>query len=476
MAQPFDYFVVLAEMRTGSNFLEENINAFDGLKCWGEVFNPAFIGHSKKSELLGISMGMREEDPFQLIGRMREETAGLAGFRFFHDHDPRILEEVLSNPRCAKIILTRNPVESYVSRKIASATGQWRLGDMKDAKTAQISFDKAEFEEMLGDLQAHQMRLMRALQESGQAAFYIGYDDIQDIAVLNGLARFLGHSGDRERTSNKTKVQNPAGLREKVVNYDEMVRDLSGIDHFNLGRTPNFEPRRGPNVPRYVAGAKVPLLFMPLKGAPEAEIIEWMAALEGGDTEILNSGFGQKELRQWKRQSRGHRSFTVLRHPVARLHGVFCTYILAMGPGTFSEIRETLRTTYKVPLPKGAPDTDYGPEQHREAFLGFLRFVQGNLSGQTSIRVDAAWATQTALMQGMGDFMLPDMVVREESLAADLAHLSGQVGVDPGPVPAMPQDGPVPLEQIYDADIEKAARQAHRRDFMMFGFRNWDKR
>ena len=31
----FDYFVVFAEMRTGSNFLEANINAFDGLTCHG---------------------------------------------------------------------------------------------------------------------------------------------------------------------------------------------------------------------------------------------------------------------------------------------------------------------------------------------------------------------------------------------------------------------------------------------------------
>jgi len=30
MSGAFDYFVVFAEMRTGSNFLEANINSFDG--------------------------------------------------------------------------------------------------------------------------------------------------------------------------------------------------------------------------------------------------------------------------------------------------------------------------------------------------------------------------------------------------------------------------------------------------------------
>ncbi|MEL7131520.1 MAG: nodulation protein NodH, partial [Pseudomonadota bacterium] len=44
----FDYFVVFAEMRTGSNFLEANLNALDGLSCYGEAFNPGFIGYPKK--------------------------------------------------------------------------------------------------------------------------------------------------------------------------------------------------------------------------------------------------------------------------------------------------------------------------------------------------------------------------------------------------------------------------------------------
>ncbi|MDX1782140.1 MAG: nodulation protein NodH, partial [Thalassovita sp.] len=45
MTDRFDYFVVFAEMRTGSNFLETNLNAFPGLTCYGEAFNPHFIGY-----------------------------------------------------------------------------------------------------------------------------------------------------------------------------------------------------------------------------------------------------------------------------------------------------------------------------------------------------------------------------------------------------------------------------------------------
>ena len=153
MAQ-FDYFIVFAEMRTGSNFLEENINDYPGLTCHGELFNPHFIGKADRFSYMDVSMAEREEDPLRLLTRIRERTEGLAGFRFFHDHDPRILSHALADPRCAKVILTRNPVDSYVSYKIAQATGQWRLGDMKKAKTAQAQFDTEDFVAHVERLQA----------------------------------------------------------------------------------------------------------------------------------------------------------------------------------------------------------------------------------------------------------------------------------------------------------------------------------
>ena len=44
MTQPFDYFVVLAGMRTGSNLLEEQLAAMPGIVSHGELFNPHFFG------------------------------------------------------------------------------------------------------------------------------------------------------------------------------------------------------------------------------------------------------------------------------------------------------------------------------------------------------------------------------------------------------------------------------------------------
>ena len=119
----FDYFIVFAEMRTGSNFLEANLNAFDGIECHGEAFNPHFIGYPNKDNILGVSQAQRDANANHLIDTIKAHSDGLGGFRYFHDHDPRVLDIALSDPRCAKIVLTRNPVDSYVSWKIAHQIG-----------------------------------------------------------------------------------------------------------------------------------------------------------------------------------------------------------------------------------------------------------------------------------------------------------------------------------------------------------------
>jgi len=474
MSGTFDHFVMFAEMRTGSNFLEANLNAIPGVTCHGEAFNPHFIGYPNREEILGMGMAARDADPAALIATIRDRTEGMGGFRYFHDHDPRVFDLVVDDPRCAKIVLTRNPVDSYVSWKIAQATGQWKLTDVRKRKDEPAAFDAAEFSAHLEALQAFQVRLMNALQRSGQTAFYVAYEDLQDLAVMNGLAAWLGVEGRLEELDQKLKRQNPAGLEEKVANFPEMEGALARLDRFNLSRTPNFEPRRGPAVPSYVAAAQAPLMYLPVRSGPEAEVRAWLSALDGGDEEALLTRLSQKELRQWKRRHAGHRSFTVIRHPVARAHAAFCERILATGEGSLSEIRRILRNRYKLPIPAEAPGPDWGAEAHRAGFLAFLDFVKANLAGQTALRIDPSWSTQAALIEGMGQFALPDMVVREEDMARWLPMLARSAGVKKAPEPAVPQDGAiVPLAAFYDDEVEARVQDVYQRDYMIFGYRRW---
>ncbi|SFO94022.1 nodulation protein NodH [Tranquillimonas alkanivorans] len=462
----FDYFVVFAEMRTGSNFLEANLGELPGLRMWGEAFNPQFMGQAGRDRMAGMTLAEREEDPLRLLSEMRARSEGMAGFRFFSEHDPRIMAHCLSDTRCGKVVLTRNPLDSFVSLQIARQTGQWRLGDMKQARRATVRFDPAPFTRHLERIADFQSRLTRALQTSGQTAFRLDYDDIQDVEVLNGIARFLGLDGRLSQLSDKTKVQNPAPLRDKVENYDEMAEMLRDLDPFALDRIPNYEPARGPAVRSYIAAGAAPLLYMPVPGGPEGRVERWLAELGGAPVR----GMTQKDLRRWKRENAGHRTFTVLRHPTDRIHDVFCRRILTPGPDAFGVLRETLRTQYSVPIPEEGPGLEYDAAAHRAAFLGFLRFLKGNLGGQTGVKVQPDWATQTALVQGMAQFMLPDAILRETELAEELPALADRIGIKAPPLPPVAPVEPFTLDDIHDAEVEAAVRDVYQRDFMMFGF------
>ena len=476
MDRKFDAFVIFAEMRTGSNYLEATLNDLPDLDCLGEVYNPTFMGHHNRFEMHGIDMDRREKKPLDLLEAIIDnaEDGVTPGFRFFHDHDARVLDRILPDPAIAKVILTRNPLDSYVSRRIASETGQWRLTDMKHARSAKIEFRQWEFENMLTDLQEFQVRLQRGLQTTGQTAFYIRYDDINDVEVINGLARFLGSEHELDGTNSKLKKQNPSDLSEKVENYDHMVRMLSKLDRFELDKTPNFEPPRHAGVPNFCATPEAGLLFMPIKGAAVEPGKSWMAALEGIATGDLLGAMNQKDLRQWMRKHPGYRSFTVLRHPLERAYHVFNTCILPNDRPAFSNIRRVLRKRYGLPIPEEGVIKGYYADQHQEAFIAFLHFLKGNLAGQTSVKVEPVFASQTAILQGMAGVTLPDHLFREEDLIEGLPRLArGQTGKEVEfdmPV----DDGPFPLSEINNYETEALIGEIYRKDFLNFGFAPWE--
>ena len=469
----FDYFVVFAEMRTGSNFLETNLNAFDGLACHGEAFNPHFLGYPDREQLLGLPQDARDADPGALL-RALKQTPELSGFRYFHDHDPRVFDTVMDDPKCAKVILTRNPVDSYVSWKIAQATGQWKLTDAKARKDGKAAFVAEEFTAHLDALQAFQGTLLHRLQVSGQTAFYVAYEDLQSVDVMNGLAAWLGIDGRLDALDKTLKVQNPASLADKAINFGQMRTALGRLDTFNLPRTPNFEPRRGAAVPTYHASPAARMVYLPLRGGPDDRIVRWLNAIDNAAGDSTQTKLSQGNLRDWMRAHPGHRRFSVLRHPLARAHHVFCTRILNTGKGGYGGIRATLVRRYKLPLPEDPQDAGYDKAAHRAAFAAFLQFLKANLAGQTAIRVDPDWATQSKTLEGFAEFALPDAVIREGDIATDIERLALQAGAGDLPdIPPLADDMPFTLADIYDADIEKRARSAYARDYVTFGFGDW---
>ncbi len=474
MTSRFDYFIVLAAMRTGSNLLEFNLNALEGVACYGEAFNPHFIGRLKSESLLGVTLEERDSDPLKLVEAIKTAEGKLNGFRFFQGHDPRVLEPALIDPRCAKIILTRNPLDSYVSLQIARETKQWQLKNVKRRREAQIEFDAEEFEKYLDQQQEFQLLLLNTLQTTGQTGFYIAYDDLNNLDVLNGLAKWLGVEARLTAIDDTIKPQNPEPALSKVTNPEETEQALAGIDSFNLHRTPNFEPRRGPAVGYYVATPETSLMYLPVRSGIEGSIVQWLADLDKVRTNQLITNQNRKQIKRWLQTHQGHRKFSVLRHPLARAHWAFCSYILSTEPGAYLKIRNMLRNRFKIPIPGQLRPDNYPVDQHYEAFSAFLIFLRQNLAGQTPVRVDGVWASQSQILDGIAPFAMPDLLLREEEIATALPELAQRMGHATSPTPShSTTDVPFTLEDIYDAKLESLATEVYQRDYMQFGFNDW---
>lgn len=465
----FDYFVVFAEMRTGSNLLETNLNEFDGLYCLGEVFNPGFIGHQGAEELLGVTIRDRERNPAALLDAVRDHD-GLAGFRFFHDHDPRVLATMLDDPRCAKIVLTRNPLDSYVSLKIAQATQQWKLGDVKTKRSARVAFDPVEFEAHVTQVQGFQIYLQNKLQVTGQTAFYVAYDDVNDVAVLNGLAQWLGLDARIDAPSTKLKRQNPEPLRDKLTNFDAVTEGMARLDRFNLTRTPGFAPRRDGMIWAHRACQTVPLVYAPLGAGQDGDVLTWMAQVDGGSPDDLLRDFSPEDWRGWQAANTGHVAFSVIRHPLDRAHHIYRTQVLH---GARENVRLWMKRVHDVTLPDKSEIASYGPAEHRAGFMAYLRFVHACLNGQTSIPVQPAWDTQAALLAGIVTQCPLSLVLTADRFAAAVPALGQMLGRTLPPYAPQRVVNRLTLDSIYDPEVEALGRAAYGADYLALGFGDW---
>ncbi|TDX28811.1 hypothetical protein EV657_1104 [Rhodovulum visakhapatnamense] len=317
--------------------------------------------------------------------------------------------------------------------------------DILRAPQVRARFGPAEFADRIDRLAAFRAQLTRRLQVAGQTPFRIGYGQIGDLEVLNGLPTFLETDARLDAAPPWLKKQNPGPLSARVENFDEMTRALADPDPCALFDGNLFEPGHGPALRRHVAAPRSPLLSLPVPGGPVAEIEAWLAAPDGLGPEALRRGFTRKTLDDWLRRHPGHRSFTVIGHPQERAHRAFCRHVLPVGPDSFPRLCRALRELYGVPLPEGGPGgPGYDAAAHRAAFLGFLTFLKGQLGGQSALRVDPSWASQSVLPEGMAQSLLPDRIIHAGTLGCDRPSLPQVSGKRPRRCPIRRRSGRFP--------------------------------
>ena len=401
----------------------------------------------------------------KVVERMVETTEGLGGFRIFDGHDPRVEAAVLADPSAAKIILKRRPIDSFVSLEIAKKTDQWILGNVNSRKTAKITFNPQSYERYCATLDAYYARIARALQETGQGAFTIGFDDLKDSAVMNGLARFLGSDEQRTKFAETIKRQNPEPLSEKVENYAQMMTAIA--------RDAPVEPApQSPiaqlfHVKDLIVSKTHPVVVAPIPGTARKPIVDWLKLLSGGSAQI-DRGFSRGDLQDWLDKTPGLVSVSLVEHPLSRAYRVFQRRIIGDAKA-FPAVREKLVQHYGMTLPEAGDDA----AKTAAAFEVFLTFLKANLGGQTSIRLDPDWCLQSDHLSAITDIVPLSNIIRAPDFPAETERLGAQFGVATAGAALASHGGGVPLSEIYSKRHENLARAAYARDYRVLGFGDW---
>jgi len=482
--QPFTSFILLGSMRSGSNLLEKFLNQYDRLVCYGELFHKSFIGTQGCQKFLSIDLKTRNENPHLLLDKIRASNdQKITGFRFFQDHDQKVLDAALKDRFCAKIILTRDPLESFVSLQIALKTNQWLVSDVAHRKEAQIHFDLKEYARYLKKRSAFYDKIVQTLELSEQPYFEIDYEMLSALENINSLAAFIGDRNGKKWLAEPIKRQNPGAVASKISNIAEV---RAAIDEPRLLEVhpPKLKPvlEKDTDCSRVYFCQNTPLAFGPQPAVPDSGVRKW---LEFQDKRAPQNGYSPHEFAEWQARNLSSHFFTVVCHPVKRTYNAFMEKIFSTTSGSYISIRQELENQFGMILPQGniAPEQSkftleqngYGLEEHRISFKLFLIFVAANLGNETKIRQDGKWQLQTEIIRRYW-IMHPDVIVlKEENLALGLKYLENRLNLSINPL-WKNESGTAfsfPLTQVYDAEIEALARAAYGQDYDDFSYENW---
>ena len=235
------FFVIFAAMRTGSNLLQSNLNQYKDVLCLGELFNGSFVGINisgkTRKPFAGYAredVGLRDKDKMLFFDRVYAEAKDkVFGFRMFRGHGDELIDIVLRNQNCRKVILQRNELDSFISLRIANKSKRWLSRNPERVQDDTIRFSMARFLEYLEKHKKFYSYCESVIRETGQDCYQIRYEQLKDVQELNRLARFIGSTHEKEQIKEKIFKQTLPDLSLKVVNYQSMIESLKdeGLYH-----------------------------------------------------------------------------------------------------------------------------------------------------------------------------------------------------------------------------------------------------
>ncbi|MCW2274660.1 hypothetical protein GJ654_11490 [Rhodoblastus acidophilus] len=234
-------FVIVGMPRTGSTLLSTGLTQHPQARCFAELFHPVDNERATHSHNLNIDgervcFDPRRDDAIDFLTRYvfaeRYAEMGAVGFKLFGDYVKGPGSEGLFRRLRAEIpdlhvihICRRNYLEVLLSRRKASATGQWHLlaGKKEDVKSADQEFtiETAEAQRFFEN-----MRHMDQFYETyfaGDRYCKVAYEDLE-ADFQNAMARVYAFLGLANYAAKPQTVKLRAEPPEKrIANYHALA-------------------------------------------------------------------------------------------------------------------------------------------------------------------------------------------------------------------------------------------------------------
>jgi LPS sulfotransferase NodH len=206
-------FAIVGNARTGSNYLLDGLKTSPAIRMYHEIF----ASHNRE-------VGKDFEKILSTVYQYESKSTKMVGFKVFYNHlTDEEWKKLMSLPDLKIIHLTRrNRLRTVISLDIAFKTGKWtNAGSTSGAEEKRIALDPQHLMERLEHIEAGET--LTRTRFCDRPMLEVVYEDLVQSPheVFAAIGTFLGVA-EIDPDKIRLKRQNPEGLDQLIVNYDEI--------------------------------------------------------------------------------------------------------------------------------------------------------------------------------------------------------------------------------------------------------------
>ena len=133
---------------------------------------------------------------------------------------------LLHDKTVAKVVLSRNLLEAYISLETARETGVWLTTEAAKTPPKPVKVDINKLVTFSLRQSLYYNDVQTVLHQTGQSYLQIEYNEIKQLGKLNEIARFIGSKHQFKGVSEPIQKQNPGSLEERIADFPKLLEEL----------------------------------------------------------------------------------------------------------------------------------------------------------------------------------------------------------------------------------------------------------